>query len=118
MKWKFVNRFLYRIKKLGVHHVHDVPMCPSCHKAILLITSKEHNFCKKSKKVFRTNKNLILFKKCPIFFILTVSTNIKIRMTKFEAGCSYKDCSLFLLYSVVLKIIVHGIRSFILIYSY
>ena len=37
------------------------------------------------------------FKKYEIFFILTSSTNIKIRKAKFEAGCSYKDCNQFLL---------------------
>ena len=34
-----------------------------------------------------------------IYYIYTASTNIKVKIhkTKFEAGCSYKDCNQFLL---------------------
>ena len=32
-----------------------------------------------------------------MFFILTASRNIKIHGTKFEVGCSYKECNQFLL---------------------
>ena len=49
-----------------------------------------------SKKIFRINQHLTVLKKHPIFFILTPFTNTKIHKTKFEAGCSYKDCNQFL----------------------
>ena len=33
--YNFANRFLYTVKKPSAHHIHHVPKCFSCHKAIL-----------------------------------------------------------------------------------
>ena len=40
----FPNRFLYDMKKLSVHHIHHVPKCLSCHKAILVMIGRTHCF--------------------------------------------------------------------------
>ena len=49
------------------------------------------------KKFFDQTKMLIVLKKCPMFFMLTASTSIKINKAKFEAGCSCKGFNQFLL---------------------
>ena len=37
-------RFLYTMKRLSVHHMHHLLKWLSCHKAILVITGREHCF--------------------------------------------------------------------------
>ena len=60
--------------------------------------------------IFLNQPKFNCFKKCGIFFILITSTNIKIRKTKFEDGCSYKYCNQFLLESLFLRVIIHEIK--------